>query len=138
MLLNPIFGSVCFNLLIINYRLENQNNLKKGVCKLGAKLSQSLSEAGVTAYQDDVDPSVFHYYPMAAECKLGETLTEFKVTYWGIGSPYIARIENDYYDAVGAILAGRATVDITEVQRNKITEAIRSKYNLEPKLSPLC
>ncbi|OPA26141.1 hypothetical protein [Bacillus cereus] len=104
---------------------------------MGAKLNQHITTQGVTAYQDDADPTVFHYYPANAQCKLGETLTEFKVTYWGIGPQYIAQIGDQYYDAVGAILAGRASVDVTEDQRTAITEAIREKYGVDPKISPL-
>ncbi|MBJ3793153.1 hypothetical protein I8J38_32150, partial [Bacillus sp. OA1] len=89
---------------------------------MGAKINKGISTQGVIAYQDDADPTIFHYYPNNPQCKLGETLTEFKVTYWGIGPQYIARIDDQYYDAVGAILSGRAAIDITEEQRVAISQ----------------
>lgn len=104
---------------------------------MGAKLNQSLSIAGVRVHQDHEDPTKFHYYPSNPHCKLGETLTEFKVIYWGIGPQYFVKRDGQYYESVGAILAGKATVDMTEAQRSAITQDIREKYGVEPKLSPL-
>ncbi|PFV44114.1 hypothetical protein [Bacillus thuringiensis] len=104
---------------------------------MGAKINKSTSVQGVVAYQDDQDLTKFHYVPTDVRCKLGETLSEFKVTYWGIGPQYIAKIGDRFYDAFGAILAGKANIDISEEQRNAITKAIQDQFGVVPKLSPL-
>jgi len=105
---------------------------------VGAKLTSSTSISGVQVHRDDADPTQFHYYPQNVPCKLGESLSEFKVTYWGIGPQYIAKIGDQFYDAFGAILAGKASIDITEEQRTAIIQKIRETFGVEePKLSPI-
>lgn len=104
---------------------------------MGAKLTSSTTISGVQVHQDHEDPTQFHYYPLNVPCKLGESLSEFKVTYWGIGPKYIAKIGDQFYDAFGAILAGKASIDITEEQRTAIIQKIRETYGVEPKLSPI-
>lgn len=104
-----------------------------------AKLSGGTEAAGVLAYQDSVDPTQFHYLPANAHCILGATLADFGVKYWGIGKPFRRLKENGSIDSVvGAVLSGRAVIDISDDQRRQITEAIARAYGVpDPKLLPM-
>ncbi|WP_338652971.1 hypothetical protein [Lysinibacillus sp. Y5S-8] len=104
---------------------------------MGAKLTNSIIIADVQVHPDHEDPTQFHYYPLNVPCKLGESLSEFKVTYWGIGPEYIVKIGDQFYDAFGAILAGKGSIDITEEQRTEVNQKIREIYGVEPKLSAI-
>lgn len=106
---------------------------------MAAKLSGGTAAAGVVAYQDHLDPNQFHYVPANAECILGESLSEFSARYWGIGNAFYMQDENGSIKSVaGALLAGRASIDISSSQREKIRTAIARAYGVnDPKLIPL-
>jgi hypothetical protein len=70
--------------------------------------------------------------------RLGETLLDFNVTYWGIGDQFLVETDAGIKSACGAILAGRAAVDMTAAQRAQLTQALRAQFNVaNPKLLPL-
>ncbi|AKG20146.1 hypothetical protein [Calothrix sp. 336/3] len=103
-----------------------------------AIFSKGVSISGVTAYQDSEKANQFFYHPTAVRCILGETLQDFKVTYWGIGKPFFVQRGNRIDSVVGAILSGRAVIDITKEQRQQLIERINRVYNLKnPALLPL-
>lgn len=103
------------------------------------KLSISTSGAGVVVYQDDIDKTQFHYFPKGAKLNLGENLLEFSVKYWGIGSEFLIQDENGIIrSSTGAILSGRASIDLSQWQRINIIEIISRDFNIKnPKLTPL-
>src|SRR5215475_4878707 len=82
------------------------------------KISSGISTNGVIAYQDDRDPTQFHYLPGRVALQLGSTLDAFRVTYWGIGGPYrVQESDGQVQSRVGAVIAGNATFDISADQR---------------------
>jgi hypothetical protein len=103
-----------------------------------AILSKGVTVPGVQAFQDSDRTTQFVYYPTTVKCILGETLQDFKVTYWGIGRPFFMQKNNRIESIVGAILAGRATIDISSEQRKMLIEQIRKVYGVRnPALIPL-
>lgn len=103
-----------------------------------AKLSGGTAIDGVVAYQDSDDPTLFYYLPTDVETILGDTLEEFKVTYWGIGQPFLVRKGKWLLSMVGASLEGSAVLDISSYQRAQIIEAIAAAYGVQnPNLKPL-
>ncbi len=107
---------------------------------MGAKLSSGTAIDGIAAYQDHSDRQQFHYFPLRGDCILGDTLTDFEVSYWGINSaPYYVDLGGgDIRSSVGGILAGRARIDFTGNQRQRIVEAIEREFGIRnPRLLPL-
>lgn len=103
-----------------------------------AIFSKATSVAGVTAYQDSEDKSQFWYYPTNIDCILGDNLKEFKTTHWGIGKHFYSKTGNRIDSIVGAILAGKAAIDISKSQREQIITQIRKDFGVNnPKLAPL-
>lgn len=103
-----------------------------------AILSKGVTVPGVQAFQDSDRSTQFVYYPTTVRCILGETLQDFKVSYWGIGKPFFMQKNNRIDSVVGAILAGRATIDISSEQRKSLIEQIRKVYGVRnPALIPL-
>lgn len=101
---------------------------------MGAMFNRGVSAAGVTAYQDDAEPTQFHYVPNRTECILGETMIGFHTTYWGISGP----IQVNNKSVVGAIVSGQGVLDITEEQRQKILNQIRIAFGVtNPKLKAM-
>lgn len=104
-----------------------------------AKLSSGTSIDGVAAYQDHSNPQQFHYFPLRADCILGDTLVNFDVSYWGINpAPYYVDLGGgNIVSSVGGILAGRARMDISASQRRKIVNAIKNEFGIpNPRLLP--
>ncbi|MFY9587591.1 MAG: hypothetical protein WAT66_09065 [Actinomycetota bacterium] len=90
------------------------------------------------AYQDSDDDTLFYYIPTDVETILGDTLEEFKVTYWGIGQPFLVRKGKWLLSVVGASLEGSAVLDISSYQRARIIEAIQAAYRVQnPTLKPM-
>lgn len=106
---------------------------------MAAKLSGGTAAAGVVAYQDSEVPDQFHYLPANAETILNETLRDFSATYWGIGEEYLYQAPDGRIESiVGAILAGRVAIDISQFQRDRIINAIRLAYKQQnPRLIPM-
>jgi hypothetical protein len=103
-----------------------------------AILGKGVTVTGVQAFQDSDRTTQFIYYPTTVTCIPGETLQDFKVSYWGIGKPFFVQKNNRIESVVGAILAGRATIDISSVQRKALIEQIRKVYSVRnPALIPL-
>lgn len=108
---------------------------------MAPKLTSGTATDGVIAYQDHADPTQFHYIPARADCILGDTLLDFDVTYWGINpAPYYVLVPPDTtpFNSVGAVLAGRARLDISAKQRANISAAIKNEFGIAtPKLLPV-
>jgi hypothetical protein len=107
---------------------------------MAAKLSSGASANGVVAYQDHENGDQFHYWPARADLVLGDTLSQFEVTHWGVNENayYVDLGGQNYVSSVGGILAGRARIDISDDQRQSITQAIKEQFNVErPRLLPL-
>jgi hypothetical protein len=103
-----------------------------------AIFSKATRAEGVIAYQDSESPNQFLYYPQDIPLSLGENLQDFKVTYWGIGPRFLVKIGNRIDSSVGAVLSGRAKLDITEFQRRKIIAQIQKDFGVQnPQLKPL-
>ncbi|NJL62135.1 MAG: hypothetical protein HC903_10255 [Methylacidiphilales bacterium] len=85
-----------------------------------AILSKGVTVSGVQAFQDSDRSTQFVYYPTTVRCIPGETLQDFKVSYWGIGKPFFVQKNNRIESVVGAVLAGRATIDISSAQRKAL------------------
>jgi hypothetical protein len=103
-----------------------------------AIFSKATTTAGAIAYQDSESPNQFLYYPLSVDLSLGETLQDFKVTYWGVGKPFFVKIGNRVDSIVGAILAGRAKLDITAVQKELLIRKIRQVFGVQnPQLKPM-
>lgn len=105
----------------------------------GPKFYSGLSFKGVDVYQDASDPTQFYFVPSSVDLVLGETLKDFKVTYWGIGNPFYVRLANGSIKSTqGAILSGRAVFDITDGQRKELVQEIKNVYGIgSPKLKKL-
>lgn len=107
---------------------------------MAPKLSGGTAADGVVVYQDSNDENQFHYLPANADCILGETLEDFQVKYWGIGKAYlVVDSNNNIKSLTGAVLSGRAKIDITDDQRKKILAVIKNAYpnSQNPKLKPI-
>jgi hypothetical protein len=103
-----------------------------------ANLGKVTTVAGAIAYQDTENKNLFWYYPLSVDLVPGETLLDFKVTYWGIGKPFYVQIGNRINSTVGAILAGRAEFNITSKQRGELVEQIRKQFSIQtPQLQPI-
>jgi hypothetical protein len=108
--------------------------IAKGDFQMGAVLSRGVAADGVMAWQDHQKPETFHYFPMRIDSVLGETLTHFKVTYYGISKqPYFQKITGDPtpQSVVGGVLSGQVVPDMTQAQRAAITEAITKQYEIQ-------
>lgn len=102
-------------------------------------LSDGVHIAGASAYRDDSDGNQFHYIPRKVFTVPGETLQNFRCTYWGFGKKYLVQ-ENDgsIRSRIGAIMSGLATADLTRAQRAALLEEIAQKYpGTNPRLLPL-
>lgn len=106
---------------------------------MAPKLSGGFKTDGVIVYEDHQDKQQFHYLPANARCILGDTLQDFKVTYWGIGDSFFAQDSSGAQRSiVGAVLSGRAAIDIAESQEKSVKKQIKTIYNIDnPKLLPL-
>lgn len=103
------------------------------------KFGRGTAIAGVIAYQDHEDESQFHYLPGRTDALLGERITNFTVTHFGIGESYFVQSSTgEISSRVGAIVSGTINFDISDDQRQQITAAIKSEFGVEnPKLLPL-
>jgi hypothetical protein len=105
---------------------------------MSAKFNNGTRAAGVVAYQDSNDPNQFYYLPQTVYSTLGENLSEFMVTYWGISDYFFDRVNGKYESLTGGILGGKAKIDITNFQQKEIEKRIKKDYNIQrPKLLPL-
>lgn len=107
---------------------------------MAGRLNRPVAADGVVAYQDYEQQQLFHYFPLRVDAVLGETLTAFKVDYYGINEkPYWVDMgSGNYQSCVGGNLSGTAVPDITGAQRAKITKAIEDTYGIKkPNLVPL-
>jgi hypothetical protein len=107
---------------------------------MGAVLNRSVAKDGVIAYQDSLEVNKFHYLPARIDAILGETLDQFKVTYFGINkSPYYMDMGDNLQESVvGGVVSGKAIPDITEDQKVAITKEIGEQYKVDkPNLTPL-
>jgi hypothetical protein len=53
--------------------------------------SKGISISAAIAFQDADNPNQFFYHPVTVKSILGETLQDFKVSYWGIGRPFFVQ-----------------------------------------------
>lgn len=105
---------------------------------MSAKFNNGTRVAGVVAYQDSNDPTQFYYLPQTVYSSLGENLSEFAVTYWGISDSFYDRIDGKYQSISGAVLGGKAKIDITADQQKQIEKRIKQDFKIpNPKLLPL-
>ncbi len=105
-----------------------------------ARFSSGTSIKGVIAYQDDADPSQFYYIPSSIPLVLGETLEDFNVTYFGVSAKHNAwdPVSGNYRSVVGASLAGKAKIGLSDRQRKDLAKQIKKVFSgIEPKLLPL-
>jgi hypothetical protein len=105
-----------------------------------ARFSSGTSIKGVIAYQDHSDPNQFYYIPSSVPLVPGETLEDFNVTYFGVSSKHQAwdPASGSYRSIVGASLAGRAKIGISDIQRKDLVKQIKKVFvGIEPKLLPL-
>jgi hypothetical protein len=106
----------------------------------GPKFFGGLTFAGAQIYQDEIDTLQFYYAPSAIDLVMGETLQDFNVKYWGIGKPFYKQTDKGTMSSIGAILAGKATFDLSKNQRKLVIAEIKRAYkleNVEPKLKGL-
>jgi hypothetical protein len=101
--------------------------------------SRGTAISGVVVYQDSQNASQFWYIPANAPLVLGETLQNFKVTYWGIGTRYLFKdTDGSLKSSMGAVLSGRATLDMTSSQRAAVVAEIQRVFGVQnPALLPL-
>jgi hypothetical protein len=103
-----------------------------------AFINATTAAYGVQVYQDHAQKDQFFYVPLQADLDLGTTLEDFKVDYWGINAPFYSGGGGEIRSLFGAILAGRANIDISAYQRRKIVEQIQNDFSVDtPKLAPL-
>ena len=95
---------------------------------MSAKFNNGTSAAGVVAYQDHVDPNQFYYLPRTVYAVLGENLSEFLVTYWGISDSFYDQVDGKYQSISGAILGGKAKIDINEFLNYKVVKVFSFRY----------
>lgn len=103
------------------------------------KFSRGTAIPGVIAYQDSDDPTQFWYLPTSIPLVLGGSLQSFGVKYWGVAQPFrVEQVDGFQKSIVGATLSGKAKIDITQDQRDKLTAELRKAYGVQnPKLLPL-
>jgi hypothetical protein len=107
---------------------------------MAPKISSGVAIDGVIAYQDDANPSQWHYIPARADLILDDTLVDFEVIYYGLGaSPFFADPGSGITQSLsGGILAGRARIDITNPQRDALIQELKSARGIDnPSLLPL-
>src|SRR5262249_1770323 len=77
---------------------------------MGAGLNRSVAKDGVIAYQDNQETNKFYYLPARIDAVLGETLSQFNVTYYGIAAaPYYMDMGNNLLESVvGGVMTGKA------------------------------
>lgn len=105
-----------------------------------ARFSSGTSVKGVVAYQDHQDPAQFFYIPTSVPLVIGDTLEDFNVTYFGVSARHQVYDPGAgiYRSVVGAALAGRAKVGLTDSQRKSISAQIKKVFGGgDPKLLPL-
>jgi len=103
-----------------------------------AHINKVITDHGFTAYRDDVDSRLIWYMPGQGELTKGETLIEFKNTYWGIGKPFYAQTPTGIKSVIGSILSGTMKFDINSSQRQKLLANIKEVWGItDPILSPL-
>jgi len=105
----------------------------------GPVFYSGVSVNGVDVYQDATDKTQFYFVPSSIDLVLGETLKDFKTTYWGIGNPFYVKLPDGRIKSTqGAILSGRAVFDITDGQRKSVLDEIKNTFNISnPKLKKL-
>jgi hypothetical protein len=103
-----------------------------------AKFNNGCRAAGVVAYQDSSDADQFYYFPQTVYSSLGDNLSDFLATYWGISDSFYDRVDGKYQSISGAVLGGKAKIDITEGQQKAIEKKIKQVYKVAlPRLLPL-
>lgn len=98
-----------------------------------AKFSRGTALDGVVVYQD-ADPAAanqFWYLPARVPLTFGQTLTEFNVKYWGVGARMHTEVGGFNKSIIGAVVSGRAAIDITENQKSAIKQEIKKVYGID-------
>jgi hypothetical protein len=114
--------------------------LKGAACAYGAPVfSKGTAISGVVIYRDSNTATQFWYIPAQVPLILGESLQDFKVTYWGIGKKYLFQYpDGSFHSVMGAVLSGRAAFDISKAQRDDAVKAIQSTFGVQsPQLLPI-
>jgi len=103
------------------------------------KFSRGVSVSGVVAYQDDQNATQFHYLPTRADVVLGDRITTFKATHFGVGSVYYVQTSSgDIKSMAGALLSGTVAIDISAEQRKALINEINTRFGVAaPALLPL-
>lgn len=92
---------------------------------MAGKLNTAIAAAGVTAYQDHIDPKKFHYMPNRVDSVLGETLKSFECKYYGIGGDaFYKRVDGASYNVSGGTVTGQAVPDMTAEQKSVLLKEI--------------
>ena len=106
-----------------------------------ASLSRATSTDNAVAYQDESDSSQFWYRPKHVDVVLGDTLGDFGVTYWGVGRKFLSEDSDtgSIRSLVGAVVSGRARIDVTGAQRDELVQQIRNDFPRvsNPRIAPL-
>ena len=107
---------------------------------MAGMVSKGVSVKGAMAYQDDVDPTQFHYFPAAPKLTLEDNLEAFSVKYWGIGERYYTEdaATGVITSLVGATMSGQVIFDLAGAQRDALSKQIAETYGIpKPKLIPM-
>jgi len=107
---------------------------------MAGMVSKGVSVKGAIAYQDDADPTQFHYFPAAPKLTLEDNLEAFSVKYWGIGERYYTEdaATGVITSLVGATMSGQVIFDLAGAQRDALSKQIAETYGIpKPKLIPM-
>ena len=107
---------------------------------MAPRISKGAVSNGAIAYQDDGDPTQFHYFPSSPGLTLDDNLKAYSAQYWGIGRRYFAEdgSNGQINSLVGATVSGVTTFDLTGPQKEELRTAISQTYDIEkPKVKLL-
>ena len=101
---------------------------------------RATSVKGAIAYQSTTEKTQFFYIPTQSEAILGDRLTVFRASYYGIGDPFYIKnsVTGKIESSVGAVMSAVAVIDISDAVRKRLIAQIKTDFKIEnPKLVPL-
>lgn len=123
-----IMKKITIHSLLIFLIFTTKGLLSQGI---GPKFYSGFSYKGVDVFQDAGDSNQFYFVPSSCDLVLGETLKNFKTTYWGIGKPFYVKLSTGQVKSVqGAIVSGTGVFDITDGQRKSVLAEIKKIYGI--------